>query len=243
VSEALRTARLWNSQRLNLLPADLYSACRVMFEAGDAIWHLVVSSSSVTVGDGPIADPDVTLRWSLEDATAIAQGDLDGNDALLRTTVIASDLDGTYEGPPAPLNLGSRRELEAMPLIPGATVTVGYRYRLGPFGESSYLLSFVDGRVEQESVHESGAPDVRVEVSYRSMAAVRAGEMSILDALVDGSVTGEEGALGLLGGLSESREFHAAELATGRQAFALATLGELRAALLHSGSLDGDQGR
>lgn len=234
---------LWNSQRLNLLAVDASVPCRVNFEAGGDTWHLTISSGSVEVGDGLIADPDVALRWASDDAAAIAQGDLAGNGALLRTTAIASDADGTYVGPPAPLNLGSRPELDAMPRIPGANVTVKYLYRNGPFGDMSYVLAFVDGRLEYEGLRERGPADVVVDVSYRAMAAVRAGEMSILEALVDGSITGDEGSMGLLAGISESREFHAAELATARHAFALATLGELRAAMLDPSSTHTDQGR
>jgi hypothetical protein len=59
------------------------------------------------------------------------------------------------------------------------------------------------------------------------MALVRAGEITIIEALEDGTVDGPVGALGLLAGISEDPRFHAAELATGRHAIALAALGDL----------------
>lgn len=61
------------------------------------------------------------------------------------------------------------------------------------------------------------------------MALVRAGEMTILEALEGGSVDGPVGALGVLAGISEDPRFHRAELATGRHAIALAALGDLDA--------------
>jgi len=59
------------------------------------------------------------------------------------------------------------------------------------------------------------------------MALVRAGEITIIDALVGGNVEGREGALALLAGIHEDPRFHAAELATGRHAIALAAFAEL----------------
>jgi hypothetical protein len=59
------------------------------------------------------------------------------------------------------------------------------------------------------------------------MAEVRAAEKTILEALEGGAVRGDIGPLATLAGIVESAAFHAAELATGRHALALATLGEL----------------
>jgi hypothetical protein len=186
----------------------------VSFEPADARREVVLEG---------VDAPDVVLRWSHADAYAIVSGELRGDEAMRRTTVIADD----YVGPPAPLNLMARPELDALPHVPGATLVVQYLYRNGPFGDVSYALSFEDGRVVDECLGRVTDPTVTVAVSYRAMALVRAGEMTILEALEQGSVDGPLGALGVLGGISEDPRFHAAELATGRHAIALAALAEL----------------
>jgi hypothetical protein len=62
------------------------------------------------------------------------------------------------------------------------------------------------------------------------MALIRAGELTVLEALNDGGrVEGELGPLAMLAGIAESPEFNAAQRATGRHALALAVLGELDA--------------
>ena len=110
-----------------------------------------------------------------------------------------------------------------------AAALAEYRYGAGPFGDCSYRLAFEDGRLVGEAIGESPDADAVVEVSYRAMALVRAGELTILDALVDGKVDGSIGVLAALAGISESPEFQAAERATGRHALALAALGDLSA--------------
>src|SRR5215475_164721 len=74
------------------------------------------------------AAAEVEVRWSADAARGILTRELRGNDALLATTVVASMVDGTYEGTPAPLNLRSRPELAQMPRIPGASIVVAYHY-------------------------------------------------------------------------------------------------------------------
>jgi hypothetical protein len=171
--------------------------------------------------------PDVEVRWSKRDALLVLRRDLRSEEAMRATSVVAQLPDGRYEGPPAPLNLMCRPELDAVPRVPGATFLVQYRYRNGPFGDVSHVLRFADGRVVEERLGEVDRCDVRVDVTYRAMAEVRAGRISILEALEGGSVEGELGALAALAGILESPEFHAAELATGRHALALAVLGDL----------------
>lgn len=206
------------------------AACRLVF-ATDAVAHLVIEGGRVVaLGEGPIDAPDAVLGWSPADAQAIFTRQLRGDDALRATTVEARRADGsTYAGPPAPLNLSAQPELKDLPRIPDATFVVQYHYREGPFGLVSYVLAFEDGRVVDERLGDADAPAVTVDVTYRAMALVRCGEMTILEALETGRVDGQLGAMAALAGISESREFHAAEVATGRHAVALAALGELDA--------------
>jgi hypothetical protein len=209
---------------------DRVASGRLNFTADAMRWHLVIESGRVASFDvGHVDRPDVELQWSLADATAIVSRQLRGDEALRRTTVKATSVDGAYVGPPAPLNLLWRPELEELPVVPGATVAVQYIYRNGPFGDVNHGLRFVDGRCVDESLGTLADAVVTVDVPYRAMALVRAGEMTILEALEDGSVDGPVGALAVLAGITEDPRFHAAELATGRHAIALAALGDLDA--------------
>ena len=120
-----------------------------------------------------------------------------------------------------------RPELDALPVVAGASLRVQYRYRAGPFGDVNHVLSFENGRLVEENLGVAVDPDVEVDVTYRAMALVRGGEMTILEALENGSLRGDLGPLATLAGISESDEFRAVELASGRHALALAVLGEL----------------
>jgi hypothetical protein len=205
-------------------------SCRLQFQAGETRWFMTLADGQIRGWDlGSVDEPDVELRWRADDAWLVMARELRGDAALDATTVVAAVPDGTYIGPPAPLNLGSRVELASLPAVPGATFGVQYRYRNGPFGDVNHVLRFEDGRLAQERLGTLDGADVVVGATYRAMAQVRAGERTILEALEEGSVTGELGPLAALAGILESPEFHAAERATGRHAFALAALGELDA--------------
>jgi hypothetical protein len=210
------------------LSAAAGSSCRLQFVAGDSVWHLVAEEGGpVDFGPGEVSEPDGVLRWSVEDAGRIWQRDLVGNDALAATTITTTSSDGEYVGVPAPMDLISRPELDAVLEVPDVTLGVQYTFRNGPFGDVTYVLDFVDGRVVDQRLDTLDDPDVGVDVSYRAMAQVRAGTLSILEAIEHGNVTGRVGPMALLAGISESPEFHAAEQATGTHALALATMGEL----------------
>jgi hypothetical protein len=210
------------------LPEDC--SCRLQFDAGGTRWFLVMSRGRVTGFDlGSVEASDVELRWSLRDAREIVARRLRATAALDATTVAASWRDGTYVGRPAPSNLSVRDEIAAMPAVPGATFGVQYMLRDGPFGDVEYVQRFVDGRLVDERLGVLEERDVVVEVSYRAMALVRAGEWTVIEALEGGSVSGELGPLAALAGLVESPEYHDAELASGAHMLALASLGELYA--------------
>lgn len=202
--------------------------CRIQFDASGTRWFLAVAGGRITAWQpGSLDDADVELQWTMTDAQRIVARELRSDAAHLATTAIAPARGGVYTGPPAPVNLACRPELSALPVAKGATFGVQYRYRDGPFGAVDHVLRFEDGRVVEERLGRLDAADVTVEVTYRAMARVRAGEITIIEALEGGSVTGEIGPMGALAGISESTQFHDAELATGRHALALAVLGEL----------------
>jgi hypothetical protein len=218
------------SSELEDIALDQRATCRLNFSADTARWHLCIDSGRVTsFGFGHIENAHAELQWSPADAQAIVGRVLRGNDALLRTTVVCPLHDGSYVGVPAPLNLKSRPELGEMQVVPGATVKIQYRYRCGPFGDVDYWMAFVDGQCVSESLGEIDDAMVTIDVTYRAMALTRAGEITILEALVGGNIEGSEGALALVAGIREDPHYHAAELATGRHAIALAALGDLDA--------------
>ena len=210
------------------LPERPGSGCRLQFDAGTR-WGLVVEDGRVVTWEpGELPDAEAELRWSPEDAAAVLSGQLEGEEAYRRTTMAERAKAGDYVGPPPPMDLAEREELEALPLLPDATVLTQYRFRSGPFGTVDYWIRLEDGKVTGMGLGTADEPDVRVEVSYRAMAKVRNGSISIIEALEDGSVDGKIGPMALLAGVSESREFQRAERAGGPGADALATLGELR---------------
>ena len=211
-----------------VLPERPGSSCRLQFDAGTR-WALVVEDGRlVTWGPGDLAGAEAELRWTPEDAAAVLSGRLEGDEAYRRTTLAERAEAGAYVGPPPPMDLGEREELKALPALPGVTVLVQYRFRSGPFGTVDYWIRWEDGAVTGMDLGRLDDPDVRVEVTYRAMAKVRDGSITIIEALEDGAVDGKIGPRALLAGVSESREWQRAERAGGPAAEALATLGELR---------------
>jgi hypothetical protein len=210
------------------LPERPGSSCRLQFDAGTR-WGLVVEDGRVTTWQpGDLADAEAELRWSPEDAAAVLSGRLEGDEAHRRTTLSERAKAGDYVGPPPPMDLAGRAELQDLPELPAATVLTQYRFRSGPFGAVDYWVRWEDGRVTGMDLGLVEDHDVRGEVTFRAMARVRDGSMTIIEALEDGSVDGKIGPMALLAGVSEGREWQRAERAGGPAAGALATLGELR---------------
>ena len=205
-------------------------SARLQFATPAARWVLVVEGGRVSRWElGEVDAPDVEVRWADDVAAAILRRQLRGNDALLATTVVAPEAGGTYSGTPAPLNLSVRPETAALPTFPDASFSAQFTYHDGPFGAVEYLLAFEDGRLADERLTRRDDADVSIECGYLMMAQTRAGEATILEALEQGSVRGDIGALAALGGIFESPEFRAIEVGSGRHALALGVLGLLDA--------------
>lgn len=210
------------------LPERPGSSCRLQFDAG-ARWGLVVEDGRVVTWEpGELAEAEAEVRWSPEDAATVLSGRLEGDEAYRRTTVAERARAGDRVGPPPPMDIAERDELHALPALPGVTVLTQYRFRSGPFGTVDFWMRWEDGRITGIDFGLVDDADVRVEVTYRAMAKVRDGSITIIEALEDGSIDGKIGPMALLAGVSESREFQRAERAGGPSGEALATLGELR---------------
>ena len=173
---------------------------------------------------GDVDDPDIELRWGdVEVAAAVYRGDLSGTDVLAAVRVVAS---GQAETSAPPLELAAIAELDRLPLVPGAALRVQYEFSAGPFGPVSFWMTFSDGRSTGMGFHTVSDPDATVRITFAKMAAVRAGEMTVLQALEDGGqVDGGIGPLMVLAGLEESPELRAAEVACGPAGGVLGTMG------------------
>lgn len=187
---------------------------------------------------GELDGPDIEVRLNCDDARRIYRRELDGTDALSVTIVAERGAGGDYVGPPSPMDLAEQAELADLPRLADATLSVQYEYPAGPFGHVSFAISFVDGRVDAMQLGRVPEPDATAEVPFRVMAQVRRGDLSILEALEHGRVDGKLGPLGLLAGISESPEFHRAELACGASGLALGNLGATFAGPAHQTALD-----
>lgn len=217
--------------------------CRLQYDvsgpdAGRRFFQVVEDGALRRWEPGELDAPDIEVRWDWEHARRIYRRELDGTDALAATVVAERGPGRDYVGPPSPMELGEQPELANLPRLPDATVAVQYEYPAGPFGHVSFAIAFVDGRVDAMQLGRLPQPDVTVEVPFRVMAQVRRGDLSILEALEHGRVDGKLGPLGLLAGISESPEFHRAELACGASGLALGNLGATLAAPAAQAALD-----
>jgi hypothetical protein len=204
------------------LPAQPGRSCVLGFRTGRP-WVLAVADGRVSRIEEGEAAGAVELRSDVDHALALWRGELDGTAALAGFTCVEPD--GRC-GPPPPLDLRDTPALLDLPRLPGASVSVQYEYRDGPFGTVDFVLRFEDGGVADAALGRAESPDVRVAVPYGAIADVRCGERTLYEALEDGEVKGDLGPLMTAAGLFDSPAFRAAELETcGSAAAVLATFG------------------
>jgi hypothetical protein len=215
------------------------SGCRIQFDLEGTRFGLIVDGGRVkSFARGDIDDADLELRFTRVDGEALWRHELRGDDAMRAATVVTQLADGMYCGAPAPGDLLRRPEFDDLPRIAEASLVVAYTFRRGPFGLLRHWFRFEDGRPVDDGFGEPEDADVRIEVEFRAIPLVRSGEQTILDGLEGGSIDGALGPIAMLAGILEAPEFRAAELASGRHAFALATLGELWADDKWTGALE-----
>jgi hypothetical protein len=214
----------------NVPPAGVGLSGRVQFTCTDdeseRRWGCVIEAGRmVAIRPGELADADVEVLQSYDDARLILNGSIDGTEALRRTRVKTQD--GT--GPAPPNDLGGRPELDALPELIGATIVSQNELSNGPFGHVSHWIEYVDGRVAAMDLGRHTGADTTVSMPYYAMALLRCGELGVLEAVGLGNVTGELGPLGVLLGINESPEWQRLQKATGRGAVALGAFGEIAA--------------
>lgn len=206
-------------------------SCAMQWEAertgGPLRWVLVIADGRIVEWRlGDLGDAEVEIRLDLGLAWRALRGEADGNEALGGCTVVEHREGQIWTGSPAPLDLGEAAALGDLPHIPGANLDVQYEYSGGPFGPVSYAISITDGQVEEMFLGRQAEPDVTAHATFLQMAQVRRGDITVIDALVEGvTVQGPEGALAMLAGVSESPEFRRAETGCGRSGMALGVFG------------------
>ncbi len=159
-------------------------AYRLQFEADGVRWHQVVEAGVITAwapGDLPGADLEIHLTGAV--ARRVHLGGASGTDALAASWVRKP---GCAKQAPPPIDIRARPELDRLPEVPEATLTVQYHFTEGPFGAVDFWWRFVDGRSHAMGWGRGPDPDVSVCIPFRHMAAVRAGKMSIYEALEGG---------------------------------------------------------
>jgi len=177
---------------------------------------------------GDVADPDLEIEWDAGGALDVLCGRVSGTEALAVTIVAAPTPNGGYRGAPPPMDIVGRPELEDLPKMPDASVSVQHHLRGGPFGDVDCYQLFVDGRLDRVELGTLPEPDVEVEVPYRAHVRLRQGEIAALDALQEGRIAGAMGSLALYAGLLESEPFQRAQRACAHEmGLVLATLGDI----------------
>lgn len=196
---------------------------------GEAEWALVITAGRVEAWlPGRIPEPDVEIRWPAADVPALLGMAVSGTEATARTTIVDERRSGTYEGPPPPLDFAVAAA-DRLPVLPGVDLRWQCRYVRGPFGAVDYALVFADGQLVDAPLGVLDDADVSLAVPFSAAMLLRRGEVTMLEALQEGRITGTEGALGLLAGLLESPAYVEvmSECASGRGGLALAAWGEL----------------
>jgi hypothetical protein len=202
--------------------------CRIQFDVGGTRFGLGIEGGRIgAFARGEIDAAELELRFTSDDGKALWRHELRDDAAMRAATVVTELNDGVYTGPPAPSDLLGRPELDELPVVPEASLVVAYTFRRGPFGLVHHWFRFEDGRPVDHGFGELDDADVRIETEYRAIPLLRSGEQTILEALEGGSIEGALGPITMLAGILDAPEFRAADLATGRHGFALATLGEL----------------
>lgn len=235
LSEAWLEAARASTGSVRLRPGRAATLQFTVSSASEVVRYGLTIDEGVQWSGGDLTKPDIEVRLDMEHAWRVFCGGCDGSEALARMSVIESG----REQRPSPIDLGDQLELGELPDVPGATLDVQYEYSEGPWGDVGFHLGFVDGRVAKIGLGPIAEPDVVARCTFLQMAQVRRGEMGILDVLAaGGSVDGPEGALALLGGISECAEFRRAEEACGGSGMALGTLGALQSSPVYQLALE-----
>jgi hypothetical protein len=194
-------------------------------------WHQEVRDGRVVRWDlGPHPEPELVLEVPEAEVGSIHAPEPDGTAVLGAVRVVLAD--GSLHLP-APMDVTETAEIHGLPTVPGADLQVQYHLLDGPFGAVDTWWRFTDGRFDTAALGTIDDADVVVSAGFAQMAALRRGEITVLEALEGGGrVDGEVGPLMLLAGLHEG-DLQAAQHAAGPSSPVLGAMGRLRATEPH----------
>jgi hypothetical protein len=115
--------------------------------------------------------------------------------------------DGLVWSPYPPFDIAAPDRLPDLPDVAGATVACQYSLERSPLGDVACLHVFRDGRLEvvETTWHEEA--DVFVELPYHAYLQMRAGRMTMYEAISLGGLHGHLGRLAVLAGILESADW------------------------------------
>jgi hypothetical protein len=178
---------------------------------------------------GDLSDPELEIRWDLATALAILRQEVDGTEALARTTIATETVGDVYVGAPPPANLGAQPSLAELPRVMGATVGVQIHLWSGPFGDVMYFVSIVDGQMVGQDFGILRQPDLVFEFPYRDYMRYEHGDITVLELVSMGRLQAAEGPLVTYAGLVEDPKFEQAMRRCSAPGIALGSLGEVGA--------------
>jgi hypothetical protein len=178
---------------------------------------------------GEVSDPELEIRWDLATALEILRQEVDGTQALARSTIATETAADLYVGPAPPANLGWQPSLAELPHVKGATVGVQFHLWSGPFGDVMYFISVVDGQLASQDFGVLRQPDAVIELPYREFMRYEHGDITVLELVSMGRLEAAEGPLVTYAGLIESPEFQQAMMRCSAPGIALGSLGEVAA--------------
>jgi hypothetical protein len=212
---------------------DLTFRVGYVFELRDGSRHLaheVEKGRLVRWEFDAASEPEVAIRWPRDVALEFFLGRSEA-EAMHRAVTISEQRDGAlWTGPPPPLDLSARPEVQLLPRIPGANLVCQYRLREGPFGDIFCWFRFEEGQFRSLELGEAAEADTVIDTTFTAMVRMRRGEIAPLQAIQAGGVAGSWEKLALQSGIVEGAEYQRAIRACGtRGAEALAAFGRYRA--------------
>lgn len=188
---------------------------------GDGVEHsrvIHIEDGVVTaVAQGTEEEAGTSVAILLDSTTArgLLSGVLNGTEATRAIRIEERIGDEVHRMLSPPLDLASRPEFDELPRLQGASLTVEYKTRSGPFGDVVHWEEFTDGRCTKRELGPHADPDVKIGMSFANLLRLKRGEIGVLDVLDPGAVEGSWAKLSLLAGLVESDEYQRALLASG----------------------------
>jgi hypothetical protein len=158
-------------------------------------------------GDGVHSEATWAVVQGASTHEAWRAGLLAGHQLLEQTQFVDLAARAREEVSLPPLCINPAMCEDALPHLPGATISVERSVIGGPFGDYTYHRGFVDGRLAYQAFGPDQTARVRLAVTFECEMRFQAGEISPIEALAGGSIVGEWPDLMLASGLVEAPEY------------------------------------